>query len=455
MRFSFKLVFAITLVSFFNAHSMQTWADALPEPWETQREAFYMKRESACAGDARAISEIKQQISNGDAVAMNGTWWLKKNCEAFSYLSQSEVDDYGEQAATNGYPIAMLRLGIGLVVGAPNGEDSIKRGLQWMEKSAEEGYGISAWRLAELYSSGNRIKPDLKKARKFLEIAKAEGVSEERISSATQQVESAEAKIGVSDSSTDSGEQFAALAVSIGDGGFGFAHDYPDATSASERALEECKSRGGADCDVKMIGQGKGCMAYHSAGSSATAFGWAIGADQFSVESRAAQECSQRNGGVQCANTSWVCNDRTNDELEVVLNKPLPQTENSQCLVLTNLRCDAFVSGKARDTHITGASRQLYSLANCDKYDRSILGWSLKNNSSIWEINKNAGTGFSANEKEYFKSVLKNFKDTAIGAFPACTTPEYVSIQFFAQPFAYDIHAKPEYWKKVITYTVP
>ena len=97
----------------------------------------------------------------------------------------------------------------------------------------------------------------------------------------------------------------------------------------------------------------------------------------------------------------------------------------------------------------------MYSIANCGGGGRTDLNWSLKNNSSVWEINNNAGTGFSASEKEYFKSVLKDFKDTAIAAFPACTTPEQVGIQFFAHPFGYVISAKPEYWKKVIPYTVP
>ncbi|MBO6895184.1 MAG: DUF4189 domain-containing protein [Roseibium sp.] len=417
------------------------------------------------------MNEVKKRLNGGDPIMMNSAGWLQHYCDNYKFLSESDVIEYQRKSALAGYPIALSNYGERLIRGNLGVAKDRALGLSMMNQAVAGGYGRAAYDLASFYIKGEYLPKNPKKARQYYITAKSEGVAPDRLAKLSSEIAIAEALSSPSGTlssgkntaeSTPITEQFAALAVSLAGGAYGFAHDYPDAKSAQERAIKECKSRGGNDCDVKMIGQGKGCMAYHSTGGSATAHGWAIGATRNAVQKRASQECRKRNRNAQCDNTSWVCNDRTKSKLKVVLNKPLPavttgETAKSQCLVLTYLSCKAFVPGKSRSTDITGASRQMYSIENCGGRSRQALGWWLEKNNWLHAGREKNGTwgGFSNKEKAYFKPILMDFMNKAISAFPACTKPETVIIRFFKLPESYDIYAKPHYWRKVIAHTIP
>jgi hypothetical protein len=281
-------------------------------------------------------------------------------------------------------------------------------------------------------------------------------------SGAAQQTTSNTAPSGASSSSQP--PKYAVLAVSKPDAAFGWAYDFKSRDEAQKRALNECRKRNGKDCDVKLILRGGGCIAYrYKPGQSV--YGWGVSRQRSPAQNRAADECRKRNANQECDAHAWACNSTTKAKLVVELEKEMPPLQNksastagkSQCLVLLNLRCKAFVPGKAKSTSITGASRQMYSIENCGGVGRQALGWSFKKNNwqNSGDNNIYNGAGFSSKERAYFKPVLMDFKKTAVSKFSGCKVPEFMSINFFKTPRSYDIYAKPEYWKKVIPYTVP
>lgn len=456
-------------------------ADAkMSAEWEAKR-ANYKDIGKASCNDAKSFNKLKAQADKGDDMAAYWVYYTmaSKKCKLYS-KDLKATHKYRIQTLNSGYPVGYRFVGKDYLYGYGGLRADPQKGLRLLKKSLELGHKHSAGELAYAYGGGRGISRNPELAMKYYKIAVEAGIKKDTLkivrkyfsndlkkaaakieqtiaTGQSQKLTKSETKTAAR--SSDEGKQFAALAVSIGDGGFGFAHDYPDAKSAASRALNECKSKGGSNCDIKMVGQGKGCMAYHSAGGSATAHGWAIGASKNAVETRAAQECRKRNGNAQCGNTSWVCNDRTKNKLEIVLNKPLPaiKTAKNQCLVLTSLRCKAFVPGKSRSTHITGASRQMYSIESCGGEGRQALGWSFEKNQWSHAGKKKNSTwgGFSSKEEAHFKSVLMDFKNKAVSKFPACTKPEFVVIRFFRSSGGYDIYAKPAYWKKLIPHTVP
>jgi len=471
----FVPLFLVTFSASFNADAKMS------AEWEEKR-ANYKDIGKASCNDAKSFNKLKAQADNGDEMAAYWVYYTmaSENCKLYSRDFKA-THKYRLQTLNSGYPVAYRFVGKDYLYGYGGLRANAQKGLGLLKKSLELGHEHSAAELAYVYGGGRGTARDPELAMKYYKIAVEAGINEDTLKVVkkyfSNDLKKAATKIertvaaGISEQSTnastnnassasDESEQFAALAVSMGDGGFGFAHDYPNAKSARERALTECRSRGGADCDIKMIGRGKGCMAYHSAGGSATAHGWAIGPTRNASETRAAQECRKRNGKAQCGNTSWVCNDRTKSKLEVVLNKPLPPTTTatSQCLVLANLSCKAFVPGKARNTQITGASGQMYSIENCGEKGREALGWSVTNNNWKFTDDKSniyAGAGFSAEERAYFKSVLVDFKKTAISKFRGCTAPSFASIRFFKSFDYYEIYARPDYSRKILPYTVP
>ncbi len=86
---------------------------------------------------------------------------------------------------------------------------------------------------------------------------------------------------------------------------YGWAHDYPTLAQAERRALNEC----GSNCTI-VLRFVEGCGAYAAdQARGSTAYGWATGPSAGSVQNRALQECRSR-GGSMCLVRSWGCNSR-------------------------------------------------------------------------------------------------------------------------------------------------
>lgn len=95
-----------------------------------------------------------------------------------------------------------------------------------------------------------------------------------------------------------------ALAIDNNQGSqYGFAYDYPNISQAEQRALSEC----GGGCQV-VLQFNSGCGAYASDQSrGSTAFGWGAESSGSAAQNRALSECKSR-GGSSCVVRSWGCN---------------------------------------------------------------------------------------------------------------------------------------------------
>lgn len=344
-------------------------------------------------------------------------------------MSEDEVISNQQRAALAGYPVAITNYGNRLVKGNLGVPQDTALGVAMLENAIQGGDGLAASSLAGYYTEGEYLPRDTAKARAYLEIAEAEGLSPATLKERAENLAKAEeALAGQAGSGTGSGsdsEQFAALAVSPEDGGFGFAHDYPDPDAARARALEECKSGGAKDCAVKMVGRGKGCMAYHSAGGSATAHGWAIGRTRAAVENRAAQECSARNGNAACGNSAWVCNDRTEAPLDVIYEAAMPTiaASGSSCRLhmFTNIcnydnrryKADAR---PYRGLIIATALSEAYVFPDCGDKAGALMTFS---NGGTWEkgsdikssdLSKTLSTRLGALAADYSRAVASRYR---------------------------------------------
>lgn len=85
---------------------------------------------------------------------------------------------------------------------------------------------------------------------------------------------------------------------------WGFAYGYSDIGQASLRAMEEC----GLGCQVVDIFANE-CAAYAADQSQgSTIYGWGKDQDASSAQARAMQECSSR-GGNSCLVRVWGCDE--------------------------------------------------------------------------------------------------------------------------------------------------
>lgn len=105
-------------------------------------------------------------------------------------------------------------------------------------------------------------------------------------------------------------ENHGALAIDRNNGFYyGWSYDYPTREAAQQRALSECRQRGG-NCSVVMdiFGPAR-CGAYHTInGNVGTAYGWGRAGSRGEAEQIAAAECRERANGQSCSNTVWACN---------------------------------------------------------------------------------------------------------------------------------------------------
>ena len=195
MRWRSRVSIYVFFFSSYAAILEPASADPIKEPWQSQREAAIELGNRACAGDERAISEVRRGIARGDPVLMTNVVSLQAKCDAFDSFSEDAVIGFQRRAAEAGYPIALSNYGIRLIKGWGVPVDT-KQGARLMARAVEGGNGYAAAVLAHEYASGEFLKRNLSKAGAFLKIAEQEGASADRIATAREQIASANLAIG-------------------------------------------------------------------------------------------------------------------------------------------------------------------------------------------------------------------------------------------------------------------
>ncbi|ERJ60431.1 DUF4189 domain-containing protein [Sphingobacterium paucimobilis] len=117
-------------------------------------------------------------------------------------------------------------------------------------------------------------------------------------------------------------EKYAALAVDRSNGFYyGFAHDYDNRNDAEQRALSECKKRGG-NCSIVLVYSGGGCVVYRTVdGNVGTAYGWGVAKTKQEADAIAITEAKKRSNGKMPTNHVWACNS-SNSPLKDLSNVP-------------------------------------------------------------------------------------------------------------------------------------
>jgi uncharacterized protein (TIGR02145 family) len=115
--------------------------------------------------------------------------------------------------------------------------------------------------------------------------------------------------------------KYGALAIDRSNGFyFGWSNDYATLKEAEERALLECKNKGG-NCSVVLTFSGTGCAAYRTVeGGKGTAYGWGIAKTKEEADAIAMRECLKRSGGASPSNFVWSCNSAGSTELKEIYN---------------------------------------------------------------------------------------------------------------------------------------
>lgn len=130
-------------------------------------------------------------------------------------------------------------------------------------------------------------------------------------------------------------EKYAALAVDRNNGFYyGFANDYSSRADAEQRALLECKKRGG-NCSIVLVFSGEGCAVYRTIeGNVGTAYGWGLAKTRQEADAIATAEAKKRSNGIAPTNHAWVCNSSNNllKDLTQVSTKELNTVESSTAL---------------------------------------------------------------------------------------------------------------------------
>jgi WD40 repeat protein len=115
--------------------------------------------------------------------------------------------------------------------------------------------------------------------------------------------------------------KFGALAIDRKNGFYySWASDYATRATAEERAVEECRKRGG-NCSVVLSFSGRGCAAYRTtSGTVGKAFGWGIAPTKAAADAIATEECQKRSNGAPASNYVWACNTATTAPLQELYN---------------------------------------------------------------------------------------------------------------------------------------
>lgn len=402
--------------------------------WEAKRAQYKEVGKQACDG-LSAFKKLKKQADQGDEMAAYWVYYTMRTnkCKNRS-LSPKETHKYRLQTLASGYPIGLRFIGKDYMFGYGVQVDT-QKGLDLLKESLSLGHEMSAGELAYIYGRGRGAPKNPELALKYYEQAIEMGVSSRNLevvkrhfsSNLKEEATRIEQRYGKENKDNTIASQnndldvrrFAALVVSQGDGGFGFSNDYSTEHAAKNRAIDECRTRGGQQCDVVLLGEGKGCMAYYYAGGMATAHGWSMGPTRDAVQERASNECRKRNNNQACTDYAWVCNDRTEQAFNVILEKPMPVAATpGQCFQYMYAYCER-----------SGDSRKNFFAAPRNTFDASDCKSEIDTNSVIrvdYNFKKNAWSKYG--RTEWYGSArlaaaekqLKDFRSKIAREYPAC-----------------------------------
>lgn len=151
-------------------------------------------------------------------------------------------------------------------------------------------------------------------------------------------------------------EKYAALAVDRSNGFYyGFAHDYDNRYDAEQRALSECKKRGG-NCSIVLVYTGGGCAVYRTVdGNVGTAYGWGVAKTKQEADAIAIGEAKKRSNGKMPTNHVWACNN-SNSPLKDLSNVPMSgaATPESKTSPATTQSTDEYLSFEGTKMVATG-----------------------------------------------------------------------------------------------------
>lgn len=288
---------------------------------------------------------------DNDAVAAHWVYYAmsRKSCANWSD-SNADLDRYRKIGVEAGYPVALRYYGFDLIQGfriKKNASD----GVAYMERARDAGLGQAAAELAYLQSTGQFLPVNKAEAIKNYRFALKEGLSPGSRKALENAIPADVVRAAKSSGPMPQKDPrlFAALAVQNSDGTFGYAFDHQREAEARDVARAECERNGGTDCKVKLVLRGPACIAY-SSNPGSTAFGWGYNKDQGTAQSRAAQECQDRNGAA-CASAAWSCNTRTSQATEVLFEaenaRTATETTLAGCMGLVILSC--YKDGRSND----------------------------------------------------------------------------------------------------------
>ena len=145
--------------------------------------------------------------------------------------------------------------------------------------------------------------------------------------------------------------KFGALAIDRSNGFYyGWSSNYASLAEAEQKAIEECKKKGG-NCTVVLSYSGTGCAAYRTIdGNVGTAFGWGLAKTKEAADAIATKECLQRSNGVSPTNFVWSCNSANTGALKEIYNATeeidAPVKIGNQIWTTKNLNVSTFRNGE-------------------------------------------------------------------------------------------------------------
>lgn len=124
-----------------------------------------------------------------------------------------------------------------------------------------------------------------------------------------------------SNAEASGGDKVGALAIDRNNGYYyGWSFDMLSLADAENRALAECKNKGG-NCSVVLTWSGNGCGAYRTVtGNVGTAYGWGVAQTKTEADSIASEEALKRSNGNPVPNFVYACNSKTQNSLNVLKN---------------------------------------------------------------------------------------------------------------------------------------
>ena len=115
--------------------------------------------------------------------------------------------------------------------------------------------------------------------------------------------------------------KFGALAIDRSNGFYyGWSFDYATLAEAEQKAIQECKDKGG-NCTVVLAYSGTGCVAYRTVdGKVGTAFGWGLAKTKEEADAIASKECLKRSNGNNASNFVFSCSSANAGVLKEIYN---------------------------------------------------------------------------------------------------------------------------------------